>query len=354
MKLKLFSLITAISLMFTFAGCGSKEVDVDISSTDSTSSQTVDNGPYLNPLTGLEIDSSAKNKRPVAIMVNNVSVAQGVQSGLADADIVYEAYAEGGITRLMAVFKDVNKIPRVGSIRSARYSYVDLALGHDAIYVHAGINESHCTPHVKETGIDNINLNSGRPSNYGMRISNGLSTEHTLYTTGEKLTSCFSDLNWRTELKAEETMWQSFNSASAPATLTDGVCTGVNIKMSAASTTKFVYDSTTKKYVRYSGSTAMKDYTSGKQFAFTNVLVLETDVVTLGNDGKYNILKTALDGGEGYYISNGTYQKIKWSKGVATNSLKLTLADGSECKLNAGNSWISFMNKEFSADILSE
>lgn len=352
MKLKVFSLLVAIVMLFAVTGCEPKEIAVDVSSNQT--SQPTDDANYVNPLTGLKADASVKNQRPVAIMVNNVSVAQGVQSGLTSADIVYEAYAEGGITRLLAVFKDANKIPRVGSIRSARYSFVDLALGHDAIYVHAGINNSHCVPHVKETGIDNINLNSGRPSNYGQRVPNGLATEHTLYSSGEKLVQCFKDLSWRTELKKAETPWQNFAEEGSPVTLTDGACKEVSIKMSAASTTKFVYDSASGKYVRYKGDTAMKDFTSGEQMAFTNVLVLETDVTLLGNDGKYNIMKTGLEGGEGYYISGGNYQKIKWSKGAAEASFTLTLADGSECKYNPGNTWVSLMNKEFSATIVGE
>ena len=355
MKLKLFSLFMALVMVFAMAGCGNKEIDVDISSkTDNVSSNDPllsADGSLVNPLTGVkDLAESANGQRPVAIMVNNISLAQGVQSGLSKADIVYEAYAEGGITRLLAVFKDANKIPRVGSVRSARYSYVDLAMGHDAIYVHAGINESHCVPHVKETGIDNINLNSGAPAKYGMRISNGLASEHTLYTDGNNLVKCFANLNWRTKLNGSEKMWQSFADEDKPITLTGGAAKEVNIKMSAASTTKFVYDSSAGKFVRYRGASAMKDYSSGEQFAFTNVLVLETDLISF--DGY--ITKTALEGGSGYYFSKGTYQKIKWSKGTARDSFKITLEDGSECKFNAGNTWVSLMDKTQNVNIVSE
>ncbi|MBQ4154976.1 MAG: DUF3048 domain-containing protein [Clostridia bacterium] len=356
MKFKLFSLFMALVMVFVMSGCGDKEIAVSTSSeannVTSTDPLLSEDGSLINPLTGVKnLDSAANGQRPVAIMVNNISLAQSVQSGLSKADIVYEAYAEGGITRLMAVFKDANKIPRVGSVRSARYSYVDLAMGHDAIYVHAGINESHCTPHVKETGIDNINLNSGAPAKYGMRISNGLASEHTLYTNGENLVKCFNNLNWRTKLNSSEKMWQSFVDENSPITLTGGASKEINIKMSAASTTKFVYDSTAGKFVRYKGSSAMKDFTSGEQFAFTNVLVLETELIALTTDG---IVKTNLEGGTGYYFTKGTYQKIKWSKGAVTNGFKITLEDGSECKFNAGNTWVSLMDKTQGVNIVSE
>ena len=80
-------------------------------------------------------------------MINNISVAQSVQTGLSKADIVYETEVEGGITRLLAVFQDITAAEKIGTIRSARYPYVDLAMGHNAIYVHCGQDGTYCEPH---------------------------------------------------------------------------------------------------------------------------------------------------------------------------------------------------------------
>lgn len=71
-------------------------------------------------------------------MINNISTAQPVQTGLNKADIIYETEVEGGITRLMAVFQDITTAEKIGTIRSARYPYVDLAMGHNAIFIHCG------------------------------------------------------------------------------------------------------------------------------------------------------------------------------------------------------------------------
>lgn len=57
---------------------------------------------------------------------------------MSQADILYEAPAEGGITRMMAVFQSVEGVGDLGSVRSARDYYVSLALGHDAVFLHAG------------------------------------------------------------------------------------------------------------------------------------------------------------------------------------------------------------------------
>ena len=64
--------------------------------------------------------------RPYAVMINNVSTARPLQSGLQDAFIIYEMIVEGGITRYLALFQDTNT-ERIGSIRSARHYYLDYA-----------------------------------------------------------------------------------------------------------------------------------------------------------------------------------------------------------------------------------
>ena len=107
MKTKIRSIIALLIvavLIFSFSGCKEKKVDTP----DKTSS-TVEVPKDINPLTGLEMDPAASMLRPVALMINNVSVAQEVQTGVDKADIVYELYAEGGITRLLAVYKDPSK-----------------------------------------------------------------------------------------------------------------------------------------------------------------------------------------------------------------------------------------------------
>ena len=350
--LKLFSIVLCLCLSLVFVGCDNEAVVVsDISSAPSVAPSSEPEPQFaVNPLTGKEtLDPAAVNNRPVAVMINNLKpTAQEVQTGLDQADIVYEAYAEGGITRLLAVFKDIKAVDQIGTIRSARYSYVDLAMGHDAIYVHAGINDSHATPHVKETGIDNINLLKGF-SGMSFREKNGKASEHTLYSTGEKLWNGFSKNKWRTELNYNKENWQNFVSEDAEIVPTSGGCTAISVTMSNSYVSKFEYDSANKVYKKFSGSSKHSDYKTGKQLTFKNVLVLKTAVTALSKDGK--IVKTGLSGGEGYYVSNGGYQNIKWSKGNTKNPIKITLEDGSVCNYNPGNTWVCLVNKKNSVKI---
>ena len=102
-------------------------------------SPTPYDGP-VSPLSGLPIGEEWLNRRPVAIMLNNLKEALP-QMGQSQADIIYEVPAEGGITRMLAVYQSVEGVGKIGSIRSARPYYLELALGHDAIFIHAGGSE---------------------------------------------------------------------------------------------------------------------------------------------------------------------------------------------------------------------
>ena len=83
-------------------------------------------------LTGLPIDKELANRRPVAIMINNLKKALP-QYGIANAGIIFEALAEG--VQGAAVFEDFEKIENRDN-QSARPYYLDLAQGIDAIYIH--------------------------------------------------------------------------------------------------------------------------------------------------------------------------------------------------------------------------
>jgi len=119
----------AILLIVCLFGCN-KTPEIIFPEETPTDVSSVPEIKYeINPLTGeLNVLPENAGKRPVAVMVNNISHAQSVQAGLGDADIIFESLAEGGITRLMAVFYDVSKAGQIGTVRSARYTYAQLAL----------------------------------------------------------------------------------------------------------------------------------------------------------------------------------------------------------------------------------
>lgn len=342
MKIRRFAaLFLAVGLIFT-AGCSS-EKEKDNESIISSGSENVESEEpkveekvYINPLTGEKgIDADKVNTRPVAIMINNISIAQKVQCGLNDADIIYETEVEGGVTRLLAVFQDVSKVDRIGSIRSARYAYIDLALGHNAIYCHHGQDPTYAAPHLKDSDHYVIDTN-----NAGKRISNGLASEHTLYTFGNNLWESLKGAR-----KTENTTgasWLSFADEEEEITLSGGACNNIYVPFSNNQKTTFVYDITSGRYIYKSNGINKIDYITGKNITVKNVFVLMSSITNYPDN--YH-RKVELTGGDGYYVVNGTYTPIKWSKGKATNKLSFTNTDGSPLTVNAGNSWVCIADK---------
>ena len=298
-------------------------------------------GP-VSPLTGLPVDESILTARPVAIMINNLNKAQTVQTGLNDAQLIFETYVEGGITRLMAVYEDVSSVGQIGTVRSARYPFVDLALSLQAVYIHNGSDKVYCAPHIKETGLKDFDM-IGSMGKYAFREQNGLAYEHTLYTKGSEVVKGLAAKKWDAALSKARKPLMQFRAEAEAQTPADGVCTAVKVPFSGSYVTQFKYDSETQRYVRYSKDTLRQDYKSGEDVSVKNVFVLETDQRLYPD--QYHV-EVDLIGGSGWYICNGGYEKIKWSKGDANDPLVITKADGSTFTANAGNSWICLVDKD--------
>ncbi len=144
--------------------------------------------PYINPLTGEGLHEDISEKRPIAVMFNNLRKALP-QIGVAQADVIYEIVAEGGITRMMGLYQDLEGVGDLGSIRSARDYYVSLALGHDAIYIHAGGSPQayDAFDNWKVTHIDFVNGPYGDMCWRDPDRKKSAGLEHSLLTSSERV-----------------------------------------------------------------------------------------------------------------------------------------------------------------------
>ena len=136
-----------------FSACGNGE-ELE-GSTVPKGSQQAQTQQTVNPLTGLSgFREAAVGRRPVAVMINNAPAARP-QWGLCAPDIVLEGLAEGGITRMMWLFADVQSIPKIGSVRSARHDFLEIAEGLDAVFVHWG-GSVYAYDALKQRNVDDI------------------------------------------------------------------------------------------------------------------------------------------------------------------------------------------------------
>lgn len=285
----------------------------------------------------LKIVNPDSKSRPYAVMINNISVARPLQSGLQDAYIIYELIVEGGITRYMALFMDQNT-SRIGSIRSSRHYYLDYALENDAIYVHHG-QSPQAQSDFGTLGIDRISVDD----NTGWRDKTlNVSSEHTLFTSIEKLNKGIK--NKRTERNKKLLLNYSVDEIDLSQIEGAVPANDIALKYSNATTSQYKYDAENKYYLRSVNNKEHTDYVTKEQYHFKNIIVYQVEnknLVDAENKGRQEL--NNIGKGQGYYISDGYAIPIKWSKSSRSEQTKYTLSNGEELKVNDGNTFIQIV-----------
>lgn len=277
----------------------------------------------------LQIVDEDSKTRPVAVMINNITAARPYQSGLNDAYIVYEIIVEGGITRMMAVFKD-QTTQRIGSIRSARPYYLDYALENDAFYVHIG-GSTKALSEINSLRID-------RFDNVHYREKLPVSSEHTAFSSMERINNAIQGSGKRLETNRElllNYVVEEFEFNEEESVLANEV----EIIYSTSSRIKFIYNPETKRYERYANNKAHIDYVSKEQFTTKNIITYQVNDVHAGEDKGQRKLNN-IGNGTGYYLTNGRAIPITWEKSSRSAQTIYKTTEGVEIEVNDGNTYI--------------
>ena len=294
----------------------------------------------INPLSGEEMDGEYRNLRPVAVMFNNLKAAQP-QLGVSRADIIYEIPAEGGITRMLGIFQSLDGVGTLGSIRSTRPYYLEAALGHDALLVHAG-GSPDAYSKISSWSVDNMDgVQGGSDARIFWRDEQRRKTagyEHSLLTSGENVVEYLAGGRYRTEHKDGYTYVQEFAEDGTPVNGT--WANSFKLYYTTYKTGTFDYDADTNLYMvgQYGG--AYTDGNSGEQVGVTNVLVLETEISTIPGDKEGRLTVRMTGTGNGTYFCGGKCIPIQWSKADRNSQFVYTLTDGSPLVLGQGTSYV--------------
>ncbi|HZM64498.1 MAG TPA: DUF3048 domain-containing protein [Candidatus Saccharimonadales bacterium] len=274
-------------------------------------------------LTGLQVDKSV-NERPVTgIMIEN-SMDARPQSGLLGAGVVFEAVAEGGITRCLTLFQD-SEPDYIGPVRSVRPYYIQWALGFDAAIAHAGGSADGLNL-LKSTGAKDLNHNS----NYFWRVNNR-TAPHNLYTSIAKLREYEAHKGYG---KANYTSLA--RKAEAPNAAPTAKKIDFNIS-SANFNVHYDYDATTNTYKRSEGGKAHTDERSGTQLSPKVVVGL---IMAQGKSGIYSTYGT-IGSGEVVVFQDGIATEGTWKKDSNTTNFSFTDKNGNALALNPGQTWFT-------------
>ncbi len=283
---------------------------------------------FYAPLTGVQVSSKTATTRPVtAIMIENSPDARP-QSGLKAAEIVYEAVAEGGITRFLALYQQ-EKPTLVGPVRSLREYNVDWLTPYNASVAHVG--GSHKALQIVRNGSYRDIDQFFNPGSY-WRASDRYAP-HNVYTSFARLDALNASKGFKTSNPKvfERTTRSKPESQNA---------TKVNVNISSAAyNSVYSYDGQKKEYLRDQGGAPHNDREQGRIKAKV-VITLLVNMKSVFEDG-YRESITTTGKGSAYVFQNGHVVKVKWSKPSRASQISFTTLDDKPFALERGKTWIS-------------
>lgn len=310
--------------------------------------------------------------RPLGVMIENHPESRP-QSGLSSADVLYEAVAEGGITRFLSVFycQDAGII---GPVRSARTYFLDFISEYGQYPLYAHVGGAHCN---EETGTGCANGAKadalGQIEEYGWGSYNDISefsvgcpifcrdesrngklvaTEHTMYSSTKKLWDFAKEKRDLTNVDKEGEQWDkefvsySFKDDAPLSSRPEKQSMHVEFWTSMDITfVDWQYDKATNTYKRSVGGAPHMDKNTNKQMATKNVVVLimQESHANDGYEDNAHLLYKNKGTGKAVVLQDGQRINGTWRKDSRTARTLLFDQDGKPIKFNKGLLWFQVL-----------
>jgi len=324
------------------------------------------------PLTGVKYGKDQEewwqSHRPMAVMIENEIDARP-QSGINDADVTYEALAEGGITRTMDVFY-CQDAGIVGPVRSARTYFLDWAseYGNNPLYVHVGgantPGPANALGQIGDYGWNNYNdmnqFSIGFPIFYRDETRQGheVATEHTMYSVTSKLWNFAAQSRGLSNVdksgKAWDTSFVPYKFTNALPASERPSSQVISIPWSGPDyAVTWTYNSKDNLYYRDNGGATHIDRDTHKQLIATNVVVLfqtEKNADDGYEDGAHQLFGTT-GSGDALVFENGKETKATWKKATRTDRTILTDSSGNEITFTPGKLWFEVLATGSEVDV---
>jgi hypothetical protein len=327
--------------MLLFAGCTSNSAKNNsassINNTSNPNTNTQTEQKYYAPYTGEEVSKEALNNIAFMSIIENAPEARP-QSGLTEADIVYEAMAEGGITRFFALYQSQSS-PKIGPVRSMRTYFIDLAYEYNLPFAHCGGSHDSLDRIKKESSMSLDEMFNG--SSYWRDTAIKVQ-EHSLFTSTDKLQSLITSKSYvkpsNVTLKFDKTYWDNLASNNANT---------VTIKFNGSYTTSYSFKD--GLYYKSMNKVASLNKEDNKPIAIKNIVIQNVKYKTRPNE---LYLDADLVGqGDGYIISNGKSIKVTWSKADLHSQTIFKDENGNVVPLSPGKTWWHLLDQNASLSI---
>jgi len=282
--------------------------------------------------------------RPLAVMVENLRPSRP-QSGLSQADVVYEAITEGGITRFLAIFLQAD--PQViGPVRSARPHFIDMAREYQAVYVHCG--ESYEALQILSGDSSLYNLDQMQYDKPFWR-DHARDAPHNLYTSAAKLHEYAMALRWDSPVNP-------LPSFSSDLPLPVGVpANQVEIHFPGAGDYRLqlVYNAQLGGYERYEDGKLHVDRETQQPIIVRNIVIQRVPAMPYTDSTKGTFDVGMVGSGEGVFICGGVQLPITWKKPLMESITDFRLLESnSQVPFQPGQTWVEVVPTGSSARIV--
>jgi hypothetical protein len=285
----------------------------------------------------LALARGALTQRPVAVMIDNHPDAYP-QTGLDHAAVVFEALAEFGVTRFMAVYAPgiTPDAPLVGPIRSTRLYFAQWAMGFHALYAHAGGSPEGLALVESTDQLVNLDALKEASSSY-FRRDNDRDAPHNLYTSSAELQRAVQALGVA-EL-AQPDLGFLFKS-DAPKEQRPAAQQIDYFFIYREDPAGWSYDPATNGYLRLRRGKPARDAATDQQLWAKDVVVLEIKEAPIAGDPKGRIEQNVIGSGRARVFMDGVEREVTWRKESPEAPLRFFDDASTETRLNAGPFWI--------------
>jgi len=298
--------------------------------------------PFVFPLTGLPTEERTTD-RPIVVMVEN-SPAARPQTGLHEADFVYEVLAEGDITRFIAVYQSV-KSEEIGPVRSIRPYFVELGMAVDGILVHAGWSQEAMNLMAKHKW-NHLDQVYGDHEYYWRDKSR--KAPHNLYTSVELIRKGAEARKFRAEwtdpvltFARSDANGASEASAGVAAVVGGEAAATVTIPYIQGYTVGYEYDAGAKAYLRTMKGEPHLDKKSGTRLSAANVLVVEAPHRIVDSVGRREV---DVNGpGKGVLLQGGYKREVVWELKNGVIRAYAEEGDLVDLPLLPGKTWVQIV-----------
>ena len=296
-----------------------------------TAAPTVKPTTEASRLSGVQIAPELNARHITGIMIENSPDARP-QSGLLDAGVVYEAIAEGGITRFLALFQE--GMPNyIGPVRSLRPYYIDWLMPYDATIAHVG-GSLDALQQVKQLGLKDLDQfqNGGSYTRISERYA-----PHNVYTSMGSLDQLAASKNYNS---STFTNWPRKDESPAA----QPTATQIDLDISSyLYNVHYEYNPGCNCYLRSEGGKAHIDEKSGKQLAPKAVIALAMPYsVVDASDGSRSAYQTVGEG-PAYIFQDGTVTEAVWRKPDRKSRFTFLGPGEKEIAITAGQAWVSMV-----------